>query len=171
MLGGYLAIHGAQKLFGAFDGPGLRRASKGFERIGLRPGMIMAASAGVSELGGGLLTAAGVMSPLGPLALTGTMAVASTTHRANGPLSQKGGYELPLTNLAAALVLLSTGPGRYSMDHIVDLRPSRWALRGYLLFGVAAAFTTIRMILGAAPPSEPPAAASAATKETSQSSA
>ena len=37
VLGSYLAAHGAQKLFGAFDGPGLDKATASFERIGLRP--------------------------------------------------------------------------------------------------------------------------------------
>jgi putative oxidoreductase len=42
VVGGYLTIHGAQKLFGAF-GPGLDKAAAGFERIGLAPGRQMAA--------------------------------------------------------------------------------------------------------------------------------
>jgi len=37
-LGSYLAVHGAQKLFGVFDGPGLEKAGAGFDRIGLSPG-------------------------------------------------------------------------------------------------------------------------------------
>jgi hypothetical protein len=104
--GGYLAVHGAQKLFGAFGGPGLEKAAAGFERIGLAPGRQMAALARAAELGGGLLTVAGAADPAGPLAIIGTMAVASATHRTNGPLARDGGFELPLTNLAAA----SAGP-------------------------------------------------------------
>jgi putative oxidoreductase len=115
VLGGYLAVHGAQKLFGAFGGSGLDRAGAGFERIGLTPGKPMAALAGATELGGGLLTAAGAADPAGPLAIMGAMTVASATHRANGPLAAKGGFELPLTNLAAAAALAATGPGRLSL--------------------------------------------------------
>jgi putative oxidoreductase len=58
VLGSYLAVHGAQKLFGALGGAGLEKAGAGFERMGLRPGKHMAAAAGIAELGGGLLTAA-----------------------------------------------------------------------------------------------------------------
>jgi uncharacterized membrane protein YphA (DoxX/SURF4 family) len=90
VVGGYLAVHGAQKLFGAFGGPGLDKAAAGFERIGLAPGRQMAALAGVTELGGGLLTAAGLADPAGPLAIIGAMTVAAATHRANGPLAAKG---------------------------------------------------------------------------------
>ena len=35
VLGSYLAVHGAQKLFGSFGGPGLEKAGAGFDRIGL----------------------------------------------------------------------------------------------------------------------------------------
>jgi putative oxidoreductase len=115
VLGSYLAVHGAQKLFGAFGGGGLDRTAAGFHRIGLRPGKQMAAAAGISELGGGLLTAAGIADPAGPLAIMGTMTVAATTHRAKGPLSAKGGFELPLTNFAAAAALAAAGPGRYRL--------------------------------------------------------
>ena len=87
VLGSYLAVHGTQKLFGLFGGPGLEKAGVGFDRIGLRPGRQMAAAAGITELAGGVLTAAGIADPVGPLAIMGAMSVAATTHRANGPLA------------------------------------------------------------------------------------
>ncbi|MGC1238215.1 MAG: DoxX family protein [Acidimicrobiales bacterium] len=111
VFGIYLAVHGAQKLFGAFKGPGLEKAGAGFEHIGLRPGKPFAALAGASELSGGVLTATGIAAPLGPLIIAGTMAVASTTHREHGPLAQDGGFELPLTNMAMAIALMSAGTG------------------------------------------------------------
>jgi putative oxidoreductase len=116
VLGSYLAVHGAQKLFGAFGGPGLDRSGAGFERIGLTPGKPMAALAGATELGGGLLTAAGVADPAGPLAIMGAMTVASATHRASGPLAANRGFELPLTNLATAAALAASGPGRLRLS-------------------------------------------------------
>src|SRR5580704_11318023 len=113
VVGSYLAVHGAQKLFGAFGGPGLDKAGAGFHRIGLRPGKHMAAAAGITELGGGVLTAAGIADPAGPLAIMGAMTVAATTHRAKGPLNARGGFELPLTNLATAATLAAVGPGKF----------------------------------------------------------
>jgi putative oxidoreductase len=115
VLGGYLAVHGAQKLFGMFGGSGLEKAGAGFDRIGLSPGKQMAAAAGITELAGGVLTAAGIADPAGPLAIMGAMSVATTTHRKNGPRSAKGGFELPLTNLAAATALLAAGPGKFRL--------------------------------------------------------
>jgi uncharacterized membrane protein YphA (DoxX/SURF4 family) len=105
-------VHGAQNLFGAFGGRGLAKAAAGFERIGLAPGRQMTALAEAAELGGGLLTVAGAADPAGPLAIIGTMAVASATHRAHGQLTRDGGFELPLTNQAAASALAAAGPGR-----------------------------------------------------------
>lgn len=116
VLGSYLAVHGAQKLFAAFGGPGLDQAGAGFEQIGLTPGKPMAALAGATELGGGLLTAAGAADPAGPLAIMGAMTVASVTHRASGPLAANRGFELPLTNLAAAAALAASGPGRFRLS-------------------------------------------------------
>jgi putative oxidoreductase len=116
VLGSYLAVHGAQKLFGAFGGPGLDQAGTGFDRIGLSPGKPMAALAGATELGGGLLTVAGAADPAGPLAIMGAMTVASMTHRSSGPLAANRGFELPLTNLAAAAALAASGPGRFRVS-------------------------------------------------------
>jgi putative oxidoreductase len=115
VLGGYMAVHGAQKLFGAFGGHGLEKTAAGFEIMGLTPGKEMATLAGWTELGGGLLTAAGIADPLGPVAIMGAMTVASATHKDNGPLAANRGYELPLTNLAAAAALAVAGPGKMRM--------------------------------------------------------
>jgi putative oxidoreductase len=154
VLGSYLAVHGAQKLFGTFGGPGLDRAGAGFERIGLTPGKPMAAVAGATELGGGLLTVAGVADPAGPLAIVGAMTVASVTHRASGPLAANRGFELPLTNLAAAAALAASGPGRYRLSPPLGRRLTTAVVAGGALLAAA---SLIKM-LTAAPPDAAPAA-------------
>jgi len=159
VIGGYLAVHGAQKLFGAFGGGGLDRTAAGFHRIGLRPGRQMAAAAGISELGGGLLTAAGIADPAGPLAIMGTMAVAATTHRAKGPLSARGGFELPLTNLAAAAALAAAGPGRFRLGPALPRPLAAGATAGGALL---AAGLVARMLTAKPPAPESPAPASPA---------
>ena len=163
VVGGYLAVHGAQKLFGTFGGPGLEKAGAGFHRIGLRPGKHMAAAAGITELGGGVLTAAGIADPAGPLAIMGAMAVAATTHRAKGPLAARGGFELPLTNLAAAAVLAAVGPGKFRIGPSL---PRPLAVAGAVGGGLLTAGLVARMLTATpatpATPAAPPDPASQA---------
>jgi putative oxidoreductase len=161
IVGGYLAVHGSQKLFGAFGGSGLDRAAAGFDRIGLTPGRQMATLAAVAELGGGLLTVAGAADPAGPLAIIGTMAVASATHRANGPLARNGGFELPLTNLAAASALAAAGPGRFRVGPALPrpLTAAGATIGGLLAIGSLAKMVKAARAAGAAPASTPAAAA------------
>jgi putative oxidoreductase len=156
VLGGYLTVHGAQKLFGAFGGSGLDKTGAGFERIGLTPGKPMAALAGATELSGGLLTALGAADPAGPLAIMGAMTVASATHRAKGPLAARGGFELPLTNLAAAATLAATGPGRLSLGPRLPRRlTAAAALGGGVLAAVSLAkLLTANRKVPASPPAE-----------------
>ena len=140
VLGGYLAVHGAQKLFGVFGGAGLDKTGAGFEHLGLTPGTPMAALAGGSELVGGTLIAIGALHPLGPIAVSGTMIVATVVHAPNGPLSQKGGYELALTNLGFAALVAAVGPGRHALGG--HLPSNATAVVG----GIAAGLTGIAIV-------------------------
>jgi len=152
VLGTYLAVHGAQKLFGAFKGSGLEKAAAGFESRGLRPGKPLAALAGVAELGGGVLTATGIAAPLGPIVIAGTMAVASATHRENGALAQDGGFELPLTNLALAVALMSSGTGVWRLGPHLS---KKWTSVVFLGGAALAAGAIAHMVHNSPPTLEP----------------
>jgi putative oxidoreductase len=117
-----VAGHGAQKLFGWFEGPGIEGFAGMTSKIGLRPARFWAFMAGISEFGGGLLLALGLLSPLGSLGIIAAMAMAILkVHWAKGLWATKGGFELPLTNLAAALALAFTGPGAYALDTLLGI--------------------------------------------------
>src|SRR5439155_16281523 len=75
-MGGLLAGHGSQKLFGWFSGPGLKGTAGWLESLGLKPGTPWATVAAASEFGGGTLTALGLLHPLGPIATMGGMVMA-----------------------------------------------------------------------------------------------
>jgi putative oxidoreductase len=127
VIGGLLAGHGAQKLFGSFRGPGLEGTSGFMEMLGLRPGRPWAVLAGLSEFGGGLLTLLGFLNPLGPLGVIGSMAMATiTAHKGKPVWVTEGGAELPLTNIAAATALILNGPGKWSLDRALGLSLPRW---------------------------------------------
>lgn len=170
-VGGVLAAHGAQKLFGWFGGRGLSGTAAGFEAMGFRPGRLHAIAAGLGETAGGGLLAAGLATPLAGAAAAGTMAVAASTHGPNGFFAAKGGWEYPAVLGIAAGSLAMTGPGAYSLDRPFGSRLNRpWlgALVGALSLGGAVAIIRRRQAAvrrppaGPAPsyPAEPAAAAS-----------
>ena len=117
VLGLTMAAHGAQKLFGAFGGPGLRETATGFGHLRFRAPLVMAATASLTEFGGGALLAAGLVTPLVAFALAVVMVNAIVTvHFRNGFWSGNGGYEFNLLIWAAAVALAATGGARYSLD-------------------------------------------------------
>ncbi len=117
LIGLGFATHGAQKLFGWFGGYGLAGTGGFFESLGFRPGVLFAASAGASELVGGLLVALGLGGPIGPMFMIAPMVVAIlVVHLPNGFSATKNGYELPLLYLAFAAVFAFVGFGAYSLD-------------------------------------------------------
>jgi putative oxidoreductase len=127
VVGGLVAGHGAQKLFGWFNGPGMEGTSGFMESLGLRPGRTWAAIGGASEFGGGTLTALGLLNPLGPLGIIAAMSMATATaHRGKPIWVTEGGAELPVTNAAVAAALMLNGPGRYSLDRALGVRLPGW---------------------------------------------
>src|SRR5215475_13904046 len=132
-----LAAHGAQKLFGWFGGYGLTGTGQFLEQLGFRPGRAQAAQAGLAEAGGGLLLAAGFLTPLAAAAILAVMIVAAVgVHLQKGFFAQNGGYEYPLVLGAAALTLAFTGPGLLSLDEALGISwsGSVWGL-GALVAG------------------------------------
>lgn len=120
--GGLLAGHGAQKLFGSFGGPGLEETEGMMESMGITPSETWAKLAGLSEFGGGMLTALGLFHPVGPIATMGAMGVATrTVHRGKPIWVTSGGAELPVTNMAIATALTLLGPGRHSLDRLLGI--------------------------------------------------
>jgi putative oxidoreductase len=127
VVGLLLIGHGTQKLFGWFGGSGIEKWVAGIKSRGFTPGPFWGWAGALGETIGGVLLALGFLSPLGSLGIAGSMVVAIwTAHWSKGIWNSKGGYEFPLTNLAAALALALTGPGRYSLDHVLGTGLPVW---------------------------------------------
>ncbi|BAU28639.1 putative oxidoreductase [Aneurinibacillus soli] len=108
--------HGAQKLFGWFGGYGLKGTGGWLESIGVKPGVLMAFLAGASELVGGALFAAGLLTPIGAALIVITMLVAIfTVHGKNGYWVTQDGFEYNLILIAVAVGVALIGPGAYAM--------------------------------------------------------
>ncbi len=143
-LGGYLAAHGAQKLFGVWGGNGIDGTAGFFESVGLAPGRPHAIAAGVAEAVGGTLTGLGLAHPVGPIMIGSTMGVAAgTVHRGKGPFSTDGGPELPIINTVAGTLIALSGPGRLSVDRLVGLRVPSKVVALVAAGGLATAVTMV----------------------------
>ncbi|HBY94612.1 MAG: DoxX family protein [Ardenticatenaceae bacterium] len=117
-----IAGHGAQKLFGWFGGHGLAGTAGWLGSMGLRPAALWAFMAAISEFGGGVLLALGLLNPLGSLGVMAAMLMAiSMVHWRNGVWAAQAGIEFPLTNAVVALTLALAGPGAYSLDAALNL--------------------------------------------------
>jgi putative oxidoreductase len=140
-VGGLLAGHGAQKLFGAFEGPGFKKTAGHLETMGLQPGHVWASMATAGEFGGGLLTAIGLAGPLGPILTMASMVMATVKAHWGKPIwATSGGAELPMVNIAAATALVLVGPGKLSLDRLFGIRIPRWLVA---LFGVGTLVTVV----------------------------
>ena len=121
VLGTFLAAHGAQKLFAWLGGPGLRRTSEWLGSVGFSPSTVWAVLAGTLELCGGVLFALGLLCPLGSLGIGASMSTAIAKIHRPRVWATDGGFELPLKNLAVVLAVDISGPGAFSLDHVLRL--------------------------------------------------
>jgi putative oxidoreductase len=133
------AAHGAQKLFGAFGGPGVEGVTGFLGSLGLEPARFHGLTAGLLELVGGLLLALGLVTPVAAAALIAVMVTAIiTVHLSKGFFNSEGGMEFNLTLIAVLFALSAIGPGDASLDAALnlDLAGLGWAV-GALAVGVA----------------------------------
>lgn len=122
VVGLVLAAHGAQKVFGAWGGPGIEGWKAGMTRMGMRPPTFWGYASAYTELAGGIALALGLLVPVVAALVMMQMAVAiQRAHWAKGFFNSKGGIEFPLT---LGLVSAANGiadPGNYSLDHALGV--------------------------------------------------
>lgn len=138
------AAHGAQKAFGWWKGPGWAGWLAVMTRMGFRPAAVWGAISIGAELVGGMLLAAGLLTPFAAMALIGQSAViVFKAHWARGFWSRDGGFEFPLSLAGGVVALVGTGPGSVSLDAVLGLSYPE-ALRGLLIVvGVLGALVAI----------------------------
>jgi putative oxidoreductase len=109
-IGGLMIHHGQEKLADPQQFANTYVAS-----LHLPFPLFFAYAAGFSELIGSWLVIFGLLTPLGALALSGTMTVAAYQHIPTAGLNIYV-LELVLLYLGGSLALLFNGPGRFSFD-------------------------------------------------------
>lgn len=141
VVGGILAAHGAQKLFGWFGGHGLAGTAGFLESLGFRPGRAYAWLLGSTELIAGSALAVGFLTPLAAAGVAGVMLAAiAVVHWRKGFFNENGGCEFPLALGAAALAMAFSGGGRWSLDRALDwtLSGGEWGIVAAVLAALAA---------------------------------
>ncbi len=139
-----IAAHGAQKLFGWFEGSGFTGAMKAQERMGFQPAWLWTCLVILGEFGGGVSLALGFLTPLGAAGIFGAMFMAIVkSHWKNGFWNSKRGLEFPLALLAAGVAIGLAGPGSYSLDALFGI-----ALPDTLLFCVLAISALLVDVIG-----------------------
>ena len=126
VFGVFLAYHGYNKVFG---GDGLEGTARWFGGIGMRWPKWQARIAAATELGAGLLFAAGLLTPLAAAGMIGVMLVAViTTHWKVGFfIFRKGeGWEYCASIALVALAIATMGAGRWSLDNAFDIEFHDW---------------------------------------------
>jgi len=127
VFGTFLAYHGYNKFFGR---GGLSGTAKWFGGIGMKWPRWQARLAATTEVGAGLLFAAGLLTPLAAAGMTGVMFVAIVVaHWKVGffIFEPDQGWEYCASIIAVALSVAIIGPGRLSVDHALDVDWTGWA--------------------------------------------
>lgn len=125
-LGLFLAYHGYNKIFG---GGGLKGTASWFGSIGFKWPHWQARLAAATEIGAGLLLAVGLLTPLAGAGIIGVMLVAIVVaHWRVGffVFLPNQGWEYCATIAIGALAVGTMGPGRWSIDHAIDISFDGW---------------------------------------------
>lgn len=134
-LGAVFLAHGINHIFG---GGKIAGTGRWFESLGMRPGILHAWTASLTEIGAGVLLVLGLLTPFGGAGVVGVMLVAwLTNHRGNGFFIFRPGegWEYVMTLCLLGVVVGTLGPGGWSIDaHLHALRQ----LWGWTGLGISA---------------------------------
>jgi len=113
-------MHGSQKLFGAFNGPGVQGFAGFLGSLGVPAPILFSWIVSLVEFFGGLALILGIFTRLFALLISVDMTVALLlVHVKNGFFAGAGGFELVLLLLASALALATHGAGKWSVEDMM----------------------------------------------------
>ena len=132
-VGAVMIAHGYNHIFG---GGKVTGTAAWFGSMGMRPPLLQAWLASLTEIGGGALLLLGMLTPFGAAAVIGIMTVAWViNHRGNGFFIFRPGegWEYVMTLAIAGLAIGAVGPGRWSLDDALELEDDLTGATGLLL--------------------------------------
>lgn len=114
-----MSAHGYGKFFRGGRLPG---TAGWFDSMGMKPGKVHALLAASTEVGAGLMLAAGLLTPLASGAIVALMIVAGwTVHRDKGFFIVASGWEYNFILAITAICIAMLGPGKASIDHALGI--------------------------------------------------
>jgi putative oxidoreductase len=136
-VGAVMLAHGINHIFRGGKIPGTGRW---FASLGMKPGVLHAWLASLTEVFAGTMLVVGLLTPLAAAGVVGTMLVAwITNHRGNGFFIFRPGegweYVMTLTFVGFALGVL--GAGEWSLDEALDLRDDLLGATGLAITAIA----------------------------------
>lgn len=138
------AVHGLQKVFGWWNGPGFQGWQAVMVRMGYRPATYFAAVSALAELLGGLALAIGFLTPVAAMFLVSqSIVIIGGAHRKRGFFSRDNGYEFPLSLFVGVLAVLLAGAGAWSVDAAIGIVPTSGLRLALLAVGVLGGFVTL----------------------------
>lgn len=118
VVGVIFAAHGAQKIFGAFEGPGLTKLVEKMGAIGY--------PVAVGEFFGGLGLIVGFLCRFSAASNIVIMIGAiARVHGVNGFFQQNGGFEYNLALIGLLAPILIAGPGKFAIGRFLPLPKSK----------------------------------------------
>jgi putative oxidoreductase len=131
VLGAVFLAHGINHIYG---GGKIAGTARWFESLGMKPGILHAWMASLTEIGAGALLVLGLLTPVGAAGVVGVMLVAwITNHRGNGFFIFRPGegWEYVMVLTAMGVVVGTLGSGQWSVDGHVSALQNLWGWPGF----------------------------------------
>ena len=147
-LGAVMLAHGINHIFG---GGKIAGTARWFASLGMKPGILHAWVASITEVVGGALLVVGLLTPFGGAAIIGVMLVAIVTnHRGNGFFIFRPGegWEYVMTLAIAGLAIAVLGPGEWSLDEAFDIREDLFGATGLAIAAIAGGGGALGLLAG-----------------------
>ncbi len=121
-LGAAFIAHGWGKLFGEGNPDGF---AGWLSTLGAEPSYLLAVLTGLSEAFGGMLLIIGLLVRFSAFTHVILMVTAIFLAHLNQPMFGQGSYELQILMLAASVMLLMQGGGKFSLDGMISKAVSK----------------------------------------------